>query len=65
MPIAENLTKVVGADFKSLVASHDKPDLLCLLVAEETDIASAAFFPFGAARIESEQFGPPVGARVK
>lgn len=54
-----SLTVVVGADFQSLVSSHDQTSLAVVLVLEQLDITSAALLPLPGILVELEEFGSP------
>lgn len=54
-------TKVVRADLQSLVASHNEPNFLSLLMLKQTDVSSATFLPLGRLAVETEELGAPVG----
>lgn len=55
------LTEVVRTDLQSLVASHNEPNLLGLLVLKQTDVSSATFLPLGRLAVETEELGAPAG----
>ena len=50
---------VVCTDFQRLVASHDEPDLLGLLMSEQTHVACATFLPLRRAGLEAEELCAP------
>lgn len=49
------LTVVVGADFKSLVTSHNQTRLAILLVPQQANIASATLLPFSALTVKFKE----------
>lgn len=48
---------MVGANFQSLVSSHNQARSLVLLVLQESDFTSSTLFPLLALSIELEQLG--------
>lgn len=62
--LSARLTDVVRADFQSLVASHHQPDLLGVLVCEETNVTSSPLFPFSGISVESEELSAPLRLQV-
>ena len=48
---------MIGADFKSLVSSHDQTSLLILLVFEQPDITSTSLLPLSTISVELEELG--------
>lgn len=57
--VGRMLTGVVRAHFEGLVASHDKANLLGLLMGEEFDFTGATFLPFRIASVEAEELCSP------
>ena len=53
------LTGVVGTDLQSLVATHNKADLLALLVSEKTNFTGSALLPLEIVLCETEELGTP------
>ena len=54
------LTGMVRADFEGLIAPHHEPDLLGLLVLQQTDVARPAFLPLRGFCREPEELRTPM-----
>ena len=50
---------MVGADFVSLVSSHDQPDLLGLFVLQQFDVTSTTFLPLTSIPVKFEELRSP------
>lgn len=48
---------MVGANFESLVSSHNQSSFAVLFVLEQTDVTGASLFPFSRVPVELEEFG--------
>lgn len=58
------LTVVVGADLQGLITTHEKTDLLGVLVLHEADVTGTALLPLVGLLDETEKLGAPGGERI-